>query len=577
MRRTVAFGGSVALLAAGVLTGQAAAAGPAAAEMGFDRLENWTVRPGGKAADLKPLGLTGDGPDTPKGTFVYALSAKPLTGGAWSGGLPAGMTAEAVRGCSPKAGVPGVFLCDYRGWEARAPRVRTAAGAADGATVHFGVVLVPEGGNLERAVRQAQTAAARPEDARHAARTVTVKTAEHVARNVVDLNAPVLKAGGSVRHTVKMNVVDPAELEISFAPAKGQRPWDGREPGIGIGALDVTGPAKCVTYHGGVTAYGPSIVCKVNQPDKVTVSYRLTAPKDAAAWKIRETATLRVWNAEPGNPSAAATFAVDSTRPVRDRHRMFARGKDGRLWEHRGTGDAAEPFDRKLMGLVGEGFGQYDRLASLSPVTGRYRGAGMVTRDRSGVLWFHGLDRREGGFLPRTRVSGGWNAYDMLVGASDVTGDRTADLLARDPEGNLYVYEGRHGVTWQFGDRTTLDGGWERYDRIVGVSDVTGDGNADVVARDRAGVLWLRAGTGDLTDPFRPRTRIGAGWGVYRSLSGPGDLTDDGRADLLAQDKAGVVWLYRGTGKAGAPFAPPVKALLPTDNAGAVKGYDTLL
>ncbi|MCX5195753.1 VCBS repeat-containing protein [Streptomyces sp. NBC_00249] len=224
-------------------------------------------------------------------------------------------------------------------------------------------------------------------------------------------------------------------------------------------------------------------------------------------------------------------------------------------------GDGAAPFEKKPTDLVGKGFGRYDRLVKLSPVTGRNSGDGVVGRDRSGVLWFYGMDRYDG-FVPRTRVSGGWNAYDELVGASDVTVDRAADLLARDPKGNLYVYEGRTGPNWQFGDRTTLDGSWERYDRIVGASDVTGDGNPDLVARDRAGVLWLRAGAGNLTDPFRARTRIGAGWGIYRSLSGPGDLMDDGRADLVAQDAAGVVWLYRGTrrtavgGPVPAGFAP---------------------
>ncbi|MGG8407179.1 FG-GAP repeat domain-containing protein [Streptomyces sp. 12297] len=576
MRKTMAFGGSVALLAAGVLSGQAVAAAKAGAGIGFRDVQNWTVRPGGSPANLVPRILTSSGPNDPEGTFVYALSAKPLTGGAWSGKLPAGMTAEPGRGCTPKAGVPGVFLCDYRDWNARAPRVRTAVGAADGATVHFGVVLVPKGASVDRGVRQAQTAAARPEDRRHAARTVTVKTAEHAARNIVDLHAPGLKAGGGwVRQSVKMNVVDATKLEISFAPAKGQRPWDGIEPGVEIGSLSVTGPAKCFP-NPMVTSFAPSIVCDVRRPDKVTVSYRLKARADTEAWKIRSAAVLRVWNEDPRNPQSVARFAVDSPRPVRDRHDLMARGKDGRLWSHSGTGDAALALDPQVMDPVGKGFGQYDRLLKLSPITGQNAGAGVLGRDRSGVLWFHPMGRYEG-LAPRTRVSAGWNEYDELIGASDVTGDRTPDLLARDPEGNLYVYAGRPGPTWRIGNRTTLDGGWERYDRIVGASDVTGDGNPDLVARDRAGVLWLRAGTGDLTDPFRARTRVGAGWGVYRSLSGPGDLTDDGRADLVAQDAAGDVWLYRGTGKASAPFAPPVKALLGSDNGGEVKGYDALL
>ncbi|MBQ0891497.1 VCBS repeat-containing protein, partial [Streptomyces sp. RM72] len=83
----------------------------------------------------------------------------------------------------------------------------------------------------------------------------------------------------------------------------------------------------------------------------------------------------------------------------------------------------------------------------------------------------------------------------------------------------------------------------------------TGDGRPDLVARDSAGVLWLYRGTGNASAPFAARTRVGGGWNTYSSLTSAGDLTGDSRPDLIARDSAGVLWLYQGTGNASAPFA----------------------
>ena len=34
-------------------------------------------------------------------------------------------------------------------------------------------------------------------------------------------------------------------------------------------------------------------------------------------------------------------------------------------------------------------------------------------------------------------------------------------------------------------------------------------------------------------------------------------MTGDGHADLIARDSAGTLWLYKGTGSAAAPYRPP--------------------
>jgi sugar lactone lactonase YvrE len=109
------------------------------------------------------------------------------------------------------------------------------------------------------------------------------------------------------------------------------------------------------------------------------------------------------------------------------------------------------------------------------------------------------------------------------------------------------------------------------YNQLVGAGDLTGDGRADLLARDSAGVLWLYRGTGSQATPFVSRTRIGAGWGVYNVLVRAGDWDGGGRADLFARDSAGVLWLYRGTGIAATPFVSRVKV------ATGWNGYNALL
>ncbi|MFD8193565.1 FG-GAP repeat domain-containing protein [Streptomyces wuyuanensis] len=82
------------------------------------------------------------------------------------------------------------------------------------------------------------------------------------------------------------------------------------------------------------------------------------------------------------------------------------------------------------------------------------------------------------------------------------------------------------------------------------------DGKADLLAVDRYGKLWLYAGTGRAAAPFAPRVQVGTGWNIYNIVNGAGDLNQDGRPDLVARDGAGRLWLYTGTGNAAAPYKP---------------------
>ncbi|WP_137994293.1 FG-GAP repeat domain-containing protein [Streptomyces vilmorinianum] len=558
MRRIVALGGTAALLVAGIVTG---AAGPAVAAdefYGFT-IEDQVLQPGEGWAELSPTSIDG----TADGTLVYALSKAPLTDPAWTqAGLPGGMTLDVYDSCAPRAGVVGVYTCPVN---ENNPfpgiNVEAAASAAHGTTLHYGVVYAPRGADLAQAVKQAQTVANVAEDGRHAARTVTVKSLEHVAQNTLALNTPALPAGGQVTQSVTVHAVDKGRLDVFFAPSEGQRYWEEGELQVDItGVTTDSGIATC--DHSLDIEYG-GVYCDVDPgeggPADVTVSYTLKAGASAAAWKIDAQAVYEVYSFGTGNPEKSSTFSIQSSRPVPTHHAMLARDKNGLLQWHHGTGNAAAPF-RDWVETVGGGWQIYNALAKLSPVTVQATGSGVVGRDGSGVLWYYRTTGEEYAPLaPRTKVGAGWGIYNSLTGVVDVTNDGKADLIARDTAGVLWLYKGTGSNTAPFAPRTRIGAGWQIYNQLTGTGDFTGDKKADLLARDTSGALWLYKGTGNAAAPFAARVKVGTGWGIYPLLTAPGDLTDDGRADLVARDGAGVFWLYKGTGNAAAPYSSRTK------------------
>ncbi|MFF5762878.1 FG-GAP repeat domain-containing protein [Streptomyces tanashiensis] len=131
------------------------------------------------------------------------------------------------------------------------------------------------------------------------------------------------------------------------------------------------------------------------------------------------------------------------------------------------------------------------------------------------------------------------------------------DVISRDAKGRLRFgelipSEDFPGSFFEH-EGSLVGSGWGAYDKIEATGNLGGSGAGDLVARDRSGVLWLYKGRGDGT--LAARGRIGGGWGTYNRLAGGSDLTGDGRPDLVATDASGALWLYKGTGVDTAPFA----------------------
>ncbi|GAB1332426.1 N-acetylmuramoyl-L-alanine amidase [Streptomyces sennicomposti] len=238
--------------------------------------------------------------------------------------------------------------------------------------------------------------------------------------------------------------------------------------------------------------------------------------------------------------------------PATDRNNVLGRDASGVLWQYQGSGSASGPF--LLRYRVGGGWDTYDVLTPLTAL--RADGTGdMVARDKSGVLWYYkGSGKPSAPFLARTKVGSGWNTYNNLTGAGDLTGDGKPDLIGRDTSGVLWLYQG-NGTSTPFAARTRIGPGWNTYNNLTAVGDVTGDGKADLIARDGSGVLWLYQGTGNASAPYAAKTRVGPGWNTYNVLVGPGDLDKDGKPDLIGRDSSGGLWFYKGQSSAVAPFA----------------------
>ncbi|MEQ6022285.1 VCBS repeat-containing protein [Streptomyces salinarius] len=183
----------------------------------------------------------------------------------------------------------------------------------------------------------------------------------------------------------------------------------------------------------------------------------------------------------------------------------------------------------------------------------------VLARDTGGRLWLNDTfdSREQYAYVqnPEQLVGGGWNAYDRIEGAGNLGGAPVSDLVARDRSGVLWLYLGKGDAESPFTSRSRIGGGWNVYRQITGGSDLNGDGRADLVATDTSGALWLYKGTGNWRAPFAKRVKIGTGgWGAYDQITATGDIAGAPAGDLVARDRSGVLWLYLGYGDGR--FAP---------------------
>ncbi|MFD3453769.1 FG-GAP-like repeat-containing protein [Streptomyces sp. NPDC058691] len=172
----------------------------------------------------------------------------------------------------------------------------------------------------------------------------------------------------------------------------------------------------------------------------------------------------------------------------------------------------------------------------------------LVALKSSGLLEFDafGPGPQDGMAISSSK---GWNPDYRFVPFGDLDGDRCADTLVRNTVGELYRYTGRcKGAIAKTSPRISLGKGFQAYNVLTSPGDLTGDGRADLIARKSSnGDVYLFAATS--SGKLAAGKRIGASWDGDKKLVGAGDLNGDGFGDLLAQDKSNELWRYNGDGK----------------------------
>ncbi|MFD3440640.1 FG-GAP-like repeat-containing protein [Streptomyces sp. NPDC058685] len=168
----------------------------------------------------------------------------------------------------------------------------------------------------------------------------------------------------------------------------------------------------------------------------------------------------------------------------------------------------------------------------------------LLSLSSAGALAFrHG---NGSGALSGATTGHGWPTSAVAVPFGDMNGDRCSDTLVR-LGAELRAYRPACGKpltpTTPY---TSLGTVWAQFNILTAPGDLTGDGRPDLVARQATtGDMYLYADDG--AGKLKARGRIGTNWKLYRAVFGAGDLDGDGRGDLLAVDATNSLWRYDGT------------------------------
>jgi hypothetical protein len=159
------------------------------------------------------------------------------------------------------------------------------------------------------------------------------------------------------------------------------------------------------------------------------------------------------------------------------------------------------------------------------------------------------------GFKGTVTTAGAWGAMNLLAAVGDLTGDGKGDVIARARRtGITRIYRGNGtGHVAVAGVNATTR--FRPANLIVGAGDWNGDGKSDILMRTKArGWLYVVPGTG--RGEFGSPRLLSRDWAGYSSTSVAGDVTGDGRPDIVGV-KGGYIYVVPSV--AGGALGTPVK------------------
>ncbi len=230
---------------------------------------------------------------------------------------------------------------------------------------------------------------------------------------------------------------------------------------------------------------------------------------------------------------------------------------DAGLWTALGNGDGsfrAAAFVLEELGFNRGWNADFPRF--VADLTGDRR-ADIVGFGRAGIWTV--LTNGDGSFRAARMVSSdlafssGWLVEKHPRFVTDLTGDGRADIVGFGDDG-VWVCLGNGDGTFQ-GARFVLadlgfNNGWRVESHPRFLADLTGDGRPDIVGFKDAGIwISLNSGGGNFQPARFVSTDLGfnTGWRVAKNPRFVSDLTGDGKADVIGFGDDGI-WVCLGNG-----------------------------